>query len=205
MVAAPSDHVATPTAASVHGRPGWLTPLDAEGRSHEPRWSPAEGMEASVLGDGLTAADTLAVAEAVRFDRRARCLTPVRVTALPPGAKLISCGLSPSVVYEPEWQPGVMLRFVDGTSGIDLFLGGDPAAPLTFPEDLVPMEGGRTAWAARAKTLVVYDLGGVRARVSVRGRYGRAEAELIADGLVRVPGAERERPATWSASLTGSP
>lgn len=67
------------------------------------------------------------------------------------------------------------------------------------------MEGGRTAWAARAKTLVVYDLGGVRARVSVRGRYGRAEAELIADGLVRVPGAERERPATWSASLTGSP
>jgi hypothetical protein len=89
----------SPTVTRVGGRPATRTVFtgqDGSAVAERLRWSPVAGLDAVLTTFQLGARDTLAIAEAVRFDRASRCATPVEVTARCHRAPLRSCRISPA-------------------------------------------------------------------------------------------------------------
>ncbi|BCB77879.1 hypothetical protein Pflav_042890 [Phytohabitans flavus] len=190
--------------ARVGGRPGTHTLLGQGGTAtvDELRWSPVGGVEAVLVSDGVGWEDTLAIAEAVRFDRATRCATPAQVTVLPAGATLRGCRIGPALSGSATFST-VVLTIGDGTAEIEVVAGNDLARAEKSSPTPEPVDGGRAGWYPESSMLVIYDLDGLFIRIVTHPGYGRAEAELVAGGLRRPATADPDRPETWSTALIG--
>ncbi|MFI6264700.1 hypothetical protein [Micromonospora sp. NPDC051006] len=70
------------------------------------RWQPVPGLYARVATLGDTDAEVRRAAAALRFDETRRCVAPIRLTALPQGARITGCEVA---TRELAW-PGVLTR-----------------------------------------------------------------------------------------------
>ncbi|MFC3501025.1 hypothetical protein ACFOOK_08620 [Micromonospora krabiensis] len=68
------------------------------------RWQPVPGLYARVATTGDTAAEARRAATALRFDEARRCVAPIRLTALPPGARITECDVSARTLAWPRVQ-----------------------------------------------------------------------------------------------------
>ncbi|WP_420115719.1 hypothetical protein [Micromonospora sp.] len=75
--------VRTVAPAGPGGEPGWIL-----------RWQPVAGLYARVTTVGPNDRDLRTVAQALRLDEAYRCATPLRLTALPPDARLARCAVN---------------------------------------------------------------------------------------------------------------
>ncbi|MFI7594637.1 hypothetical protein [Micromonospora sp. NPDC049359] len=73
---------------------GVIRRLDQPARGWVLRWQPAPGLYARVSALGDTDAEIRRTAAALRFDEARRCVAPIRLTALPQGARISECDVS---------------------------------------------------------------------------------------------------------------
>ncbi|MEU8116444.1 hypothetical protein [Micromonospora sp. NPDC048947] len=70
---------------------GVIRQLDRVTKGWVLRWQPVPGLYVRVAALGETSAEVRRAAAALRFDEARRCVAPVQLTALPPGARITAC------------------------------------------------------------------------------------------------------------------
>ncbi|MEV1286824.1 hypothetical protein [Micromonospora sp. NPDC049679] len=159
------------------------------------RWNPVDGLEMRVTSTGVSTDELVALAESVRLDQATRCSAPVRVTALPPQARLLGCQSA------WRWANGRALTTATLTVGRDgaavgITIGSDPvpaASPTTEPTVLP--SGTLPALDPSADPALTYGLEGHRVDVTVTGAYGHAEVGQVRAGLRRA--GDPTDPSSW--------
>jgi hypothetical protein len=166
---------------TVAGRPGVM--VDSGGPElRSLYWSPVDGVGATLDLTGRTTLKLVDLAERVRFDTASGCRVPLRLTALPPGARLTSCAVS--------LPPADTGRRPSGTLGVGTASG----------EVLIKEYGGPEPIATTSDMVrQVYDLGGFSVLLTGANRLVLAS---IAGGLRRA--GDPEAPITWPLDPLGS-
>ncbi|KAB1926072.1 hypothetical protein AB0J94_10880 [Micromonospora noduli] len=70
---------------------GVIRQLDRVTKGWVLRWQPVPGLYVRVAALGETGAEVRRAAAALRFDEARRCVAPIQLTALPPGARISAC------------------------------------------------------------------------------------------------------------------
>jgi hypothetical protein len=97
----------TAVASTVRGRSGKAYPLDG---GTDLRWEPVDGIFVAVLARDQATAER--VFAAVRLDRVQRCVTPMRLSALPAGASWTDCQTAVRIGQVPgryEWERSALI------------------------------------------------------------------------------------------------
>lgn len=180
------------------------------------RWQPLPGVWAQVQGQStsrgdvvlkvpevLGVADAIGVATKLRVYTAYQCITPIRLSALPPNAQLLNCevSLSGENVPDSEGMPTRLVRTV-----LTVGRGDDQAEIIVEPRKVLVaapdvslaghpaqrIKNGRNEWG-----FVVSDFDGVRIELFSRGGYGYPELTTIGNGI-KVDG-DLRNPSSWSS------
>ncbi|WP_433312366.1 hypothetical protein ACQP0U_27060 [Micromonospora sp. CA-269861] len=81
---------------------GVIRQLDRVTRGWVLRWQPVPGLYVRVAALGETSAEVRRAAAALRFDEARRCVAPVQLTALPPGARISACEVAVRQLFWPR-------------------------------------------------------------------------------------------------------
>ncbi|MCG5437041.1 hypothetical protein [Micromonospora foliorum] len=81
---------------------GVIRQLDRVTKGWVLRWQPVPGLYVRVAALGETSAEVRRAAEALRFDEARRCVAPVQLTALPPGARISACEVAVRQLFWPR-------------------------------------------------------------------------------------------------------
>ncbi|MDG4786368.1 hypothetical protein O7626_10580 [Micromonospora sp. WMMD1102] len=167
------------------------------------RWQPLPGVWAQVWGhgDASRVSDAVEVALRVRFDVAYRCVAPVRLSALPPNAKLLACRVELAGSDVPD-NVGALSRLV----GAVLTVGtGDDQADIDvvrrrgFVSAAEMTLGEHPAWKTRNERgewlIVAADFDGVDIELAGRGSYDYPELTAIGEGIEIVD--DPDNPVTW--------
>ncbi len=163
---------------------------------HE-RWQPAPGVWAQVYSRGVPADDVARVRARVRLDTTLRCTTPIQLSTLPAGARLLGCETTLAGVD----LPGRLLfsRLWVGENTVDraeiVMRGSDPSpSPGTL---MISGRPARVFTDDRFRPSVEFpDCNGLTVTLSGTGTYQVPVLTLLAEA-VRV-GQHPADPATWA-------
>ncbi|MEU8329959.1 hypothetical protein [Micromonospora sp. NPDC048839] len=81
---------------------GVIRQLDRVAKGWVLRWQPVPGLYVRVATLGETSADIQRAAAALRFDEARHCVAPIRLTALPPGARISACEVAVRQLFWPR-------------------------------------------------------------------------------------------------------
>ncbi|MGI5523525.1 hypothetical protein ACQEUX_21710 [Micromonospora sp. CA-259024] len=81
---------------------GMIRQLDRVTKGWVLRWQPVPGLYVRVAALGETNAEVRRAAAALRFDEARRCVAPVQLTALPPGARIRACEVAVRQLFWPR-------------------------------------------------------------------------------------------------------
>jgi hypothetical protein len=92
----PAQTVQAPRELRIGGRSATLRTVEGPNGSvqQDLRWSPADGLEMLVEATQISEGELVDLASALEFDQSAHCGSPVQLTALPPGSRLVDCQIS---------------------------------------------------------------------------------------------------------------
>ncbi|MBM0278007.1 hypothetical protein [Micromonospora tarensis] len=159
-------------------------------------WQPAPGVYAGASVPGPNEGPLYDAAEALRLDQAYACTGPLRLTALPTGARLTACWM---VVGTFPAAYAVLLHVRDDDRGTGMLVELQYAAtPVTVKAPANRTIGGRPAhFDPTGERLELLDIPRAQlfATLSAERRFSEAEAGTVLLGA-RV--AEHlDRPATW--------
>jgi hypothetical protein len=99
---------------TVDGRPAALRriPDSGGGVTWDLRWEPAAGVQAAVFAGGDDPAYAVKVAGTLRLDRAQRCVAPIHLSEMPPGATWIECRIQ--IAREGAIHSALVLRTIGG-------------------------------------------------------------------------------------------
>lgn len=165
------------------------------------RWEQVNGVQARLDSSGLSKADTMAVAEALRFDRSSRCSVPLRLTDVPSGSAVVGCRLAYGQPRPPAARtttPHASLRVASGGSAVSV--GTFPAVVSPDSHEPQPevtrLPNGITAgWLSDRE--LFFQSGPLDVSVTAHKTYGRAEVATVAEGLSLA--GDPSNPETWPA------
>ncbi|MEV4758884.1 hypothetical protein AB0J86_27830 [Micromonospora sp. NPDC049559] len=180
---APGDLPPVTRTVQLAGRPATLTTLEsADGRfQHWLRWSPADGLTMLATADQLSEGEVVEIADVIDFGQTSRCASPVRLTAVPPGAYLTACSMRVSLDRSRPYV-NVALEV------------GDVLVNVTAGDSSPPPPAG---WSTPPRVLGIPDLAGCAVTLNVTGPAPdpQARGQVVADGFRRE--GDCRRPETW--------
>ena len=167
------------------------------GESIHERWQAAPGVWAQVYSRGVSADDIARVRARVRLDTTLRCTTPIQLSALPAGARLLGCETTLAGVDLPGRLLFSMLWVGENT--VDraeiVMMGHHPSpSPGTL---MISGRPARVFTDDRFRPSVEFpDFNGLRIVIAGTGTYRTATLVQLAEA-VRV-GQDPANPATWA-------
>lgn len=178
--------------------------LYREGATRGVRWQPAPGLWAEVHGVFSSPDDLIATAEAVRLDRVHRCVTPLRLTWAPEGARFSRCV---AVLGEPDlmWGRLVGIAYLKGSGKSAVTVAVLEPGKKDTPKPNTRVAGVPARWEesndGTQRSLHLFGLDGQNITVTLSDDYSKADAVKIAEGI-RLPENLKD-PRTWPLDPLG--